>query len=164
MVLRNLPGSVTIRPIYGLYWTVGCILIGMIIAHQVTGPPIDPMSEGRNHHAHRHGKIEVDPNNAPGASVRVVKDALSGWNVYLTPRNFRFAPEKVNQANTANEGHAHLYLNGKKLTRLYGTSFHIDNMKPGRNVVTVTLNANDHSDLLLAGKPITAEAIVVNSN
>ncbi|WP_302478755.1 hypothetical protein [Ruegeria arenilitoris] len=34
-------------------------------------------------------------------------------------------------------------------------------LQPGENVVSVSLNANDHSDLVLGGEPIEAAALVV---
>ncbi|MEM7240058.1 MAG: hypothetical protein AAF501_19825 [Pseudomonadota bacterium] len=157
----NLNGVLRIRPIYGLYWTAGSILLGCLIAPLVAPPPEDHSTHRTHDHSQAHGTIEVDPDHAPEVSIRVVKDALSGWNVFLSVRKFRFTPEQVNQANVANEGHAHLYLNGEKLTRLYGTSYHLPNVPPGRNVVSVSLNANDHSGLLLVGQPIVAEAVIV---
>ncbi|MEM7668781.1 MAG: hypothetical protein AAF317_06460 [Pseudomonadota bacterium] len=157
----NLNGMLRIRPIYLLYWTAGSVLLGCLIAPLITASPEDHSTHRTHDHSQSHGTIEVDPANPPGLSIRVVKDALSGWNVFLSVRKFRFTPEQVNQANVVNEGHAHLYLNGEKLTRLYGTSYHLSNLPPGRNVVSVSLNANDHSGLLLAGQPIVAEAVIV---
>ncbi len=156
----KLPRKLEIQLMYVLYWTLGCLFLGILFAPAVRTFDADPSVDDAHSHAHLHSQVEVDPDNAPAVSIKVEKDALAGWNVYVAVENFRFAPELVNQVNTPNEGHAHLYLNGRKITRLYGTAFHIDGMKPGENVVSVSLNANDHSDLVLGGEPIQAEALI----
>ena len=80
----------------------------------------------------------------PTVHFVLTKDALDGWNLHITTTNFTFTPEKENQAPVANEGHAHLYINGV-LTVVYSPWFHIDSLPAGTDTVTVSLNANDHS-------------------
>ncbi len=157
----RLPRILEVPLIYVLYWTLGCLFLGILFAPAVRTYDADPSVDSTHGHAHLHSQVEVDPDNAPEVSIKVENDALAGWNVYVAVENFRFAPERVNQANTPNEGHAHLYLNGNKVTRLYGTAFHLTGLQPGENVVSVSLNANDHSDLVLGGEPIEAAALVV---
>lgn len=157
----NRTGKLQIPLIYGLYWSVACVFLGVLVAPVFTSVGVEqPMDSGHGHGA-LHGTIEVDPENAPEVSMRVEQDKLAGWNVYLTVDRFRFAPAQVNQGNAPNEGHAHLYLNGQKITRLYGTAFHTADMPPGENVVSVSLNGNDHSDLVLDSVPIRAEVVVL---
>ena len=110
-----------------------------------------------------HKKIEV-PQNQPQPTVKlsVTKDALRGWNLQIATTNFRSAPEKIATKSTAtNEGHAHLYINGKKVTRLYGNWYYINNLKQGRNQIKVTLNTNSHADIMVNGKPVMAMAEVI---
>ncbi|HEY9597498.1 MAG TPA: hypothetical protein V6D33_07495, partial [Cyanophyceae cyanobacterium] len=52
------------------------------------------------------------------------------------------------------EGHAHLYVNGKKLTRLYGSWYYLSNLTPGSHKITVTLNTNRHENLIHNGQVI----------
>ncbi|KAJ55805.1 hypothetical protein ACMU_08500 [Actibacterium mucosum KCTC 23349] len=132
-------------------------MIGVVAAPVVNQPFGGTQPDMQAHHATLHGKVEADPDNPPKVALRVEADALSGWNVYVDAQNFTFAPQNVNQANIANEGHAHLYLNGAKVARLYGPAFHLSNVPKGHNVVTVSLNANDHSDLTVLGEPIFAQ-------
>ena len=66
----------------------------------------------------------------------------------------------VNQPHAANVGHAHLYLNGVKVARLYGTAYHLSDLPDGQHTITVTLNTNDHSDLALDGRLIEASVEV----
>lgn len=85
---------------------------------------------------------------------------MSGWNLTLETQNFRFTPEKVNIPNVANEGHAHVYVNGEKLTRLYAKHYHLSNFPVGEHDISVTLNANDHLALALNQQTISAKATI----
>jgi peptidoglycan hydrolase-like protein with peptidoglycan-binding domain len=98
----------------------------------------------------------------PTVSIALHKDSKSGYNLEIIPTNFRFAPEHVNGAVIANEGHTHLYINGKKVARVYGAWFHIGEelLAPGTNDVLVTLNANDHGELGANGVRIQATSTV----
>ena len=92
--------------------------------------------------------------NPPSVKIRLVKDAHTrgALNLFLDLKNFRFAPEEVNKTSRINEGHAHLYLNGKKLTRLYSASYFMDKLPKGDLDIRVTLNTNMHEDLSYRGK------------
>ena len=98
--------------------------------------------------------------DAPTLDFRVAKDAASGWNLHIVTTGFRFAPESVNAPHRPGEGHAHVYVDGKKVARIYGPRFHLGALPPGRVTLSVTLNANDHSALAVAGRPLTAEKTI----
>lgn len=59
------------------------------------------------------------------------------------------------------EGHAHLYVDGQKIARLYGKWYHIEELSPGQHEITVTLNANDHREYAVNGENISTSTIVV---
>lgn len=144
---------------YAAIWTLFCIMLGVVIAPALTGPGVEDHSTHFTHdHSMTHGVIEVDPEGAPELDVLVVKDNTSGWNLMLETTNFRFAPEAVNGDHVPGEGHAHIYLNGAKLTRLYGHHYYLSDLPPGEHVIGVTLNANDHSDLFVDGVPVASSA------
>ena len=104
-----------------------------------------------------HGTLEVgDIPTPPAMKVAVHKDPKAGWNLQVQVENFRFAPEHASTAHVSGEGHAHLFIDGKKVTRLYGEWYHIPTLAPGTHKITVTLNANSHEDLTINGKPISA--------
>ncbi len=84
----------------------------------------------------------------PTVDIVVTKDALKGWNLQTKLNNFRFSPENVNTKNNPGEGHAHIYLNGKKLARLYSSWFQIENLPPGKNKITVGLKSNTYETLV----------------
>ena len=121
--------------------------------------------EGDSHdHGHGHGgaMFMVDAANAPSVNVRVSEDAKSGWNVVVEATDFTFAPESVNGENVIGEGHAHLYVDDKKVARLYGPYFHYDENFDGAKEFRVTLNANDHSEYAVNGEVIEAVQQVVH--
>ncbi len=104
------------------------------------------------------------PRNAPAkmrlVSIKVTPDAMKGHNLIVRTRAFRFAPEHASGTHVAGEGHAHLYVDGVKQTRLYGPAFYLGDLKPGRHTIRVTLNANDHRDYRRGGKALAAQATV----
>ena len=123
--------------------------------HHMHQPGETGMRKGHAHGlVHSVKMIPADYKNPPSVKIRLVKDAHSqgALNLFLDVKNFRFAPEGVNKTSKINEGHAHLYLKGKKLTRLYGTSYFINKLPKGNFEIRVTLNTNKHEDLLYRGK------------
>lgn len=118
---------------------------------------------GAHHHgAHHHGKPISLPGgpSAPTLEIVISEDSVDGWNLHVRTTNFRFSPEHVNGAHRDGEGHAHLYVNGKKLSRIYGPWFHIGSLQSGLNEVTVTLNANDHRHLEVEGESLSVTETV----
>lgn len=95
-----------------------------------------------------------DTSTAPRVEVSVHQDAVSGWNLKLETSNFRFTPENVNSANVLAQGHAHLYINGKKLARVYSEWFHVAKLSPGRHSLRITLHANQHEHYTVHGNPV----------
>ena len=116
-----------------------------------------------NHsHKHNHGTIEVTSfPEIPSLKIEIVKDSVSGWNLHLVTKNFKFSPEHVNMKPVQGEGHAHLYVDGEKRARLYGPWFHIGNLLPGKHTIRVTLNANNHDGLVFQGHPIEVSKNII---
>lgn len=111
---------------------------------------------------HSHGTgIEVGTQNAPTVDLSVTKDVVGGWNVHVETTNFAFAPELVNTTPVAGKGHAHLYVDGVKVARLYGPWYHLASPAVGTHTVRVELNANTHEPLLSGGKAIEDSVSVV---
>ncbi len=106
------------------------------------------LAEGGQHGGHAHDLLRPVPDGVPPPSLalEVIPDSLSGYNLHLLVTNFRFSPEKIDQESLAVEGHAHLYVNGKKIGRLYGPWVHLPMalLGPGENEVRVSLNDNLH--------------------
>jgi hypothetical protein len=114
--------------------------------------------EGHNHH---HKMLEIpDQQPVPTVNLVVHPDPMKGWNLEIKVTNFRFAPERISEKSVTTEGHAHLYINGKKITRLYSSWYYLDGLSPGSNTITVSLNANGHEQLTHRGKPIEATVTI----
>ncbi len=107
--------------------------------------------------AHDHGRVVSLPAGpgAPTLDFTLTRDPVAGWNLHIETTGFRFAPESVNGAHVPGEGHAHVYVNGAKLARVYGPWLHIPGLPAGDSTVTVTLNANDHGTLAVGGEPLS---------
>ncbi len=114
--------------------------------------------------AHPDHEIVDVPDGAPipSAAVELEADPVDGFNLFLDVANFTFTPEAVNGDPVPNEGHAHLYLNGKKTARLYSPWRHLAGIlfQQGVNRLEVVLNANDHTTWGLGGEPIGDEVLV----
>ncbi|MEM6500061.1 MAG: hypothetical protein AAF709_25555 [Pseudomonadota bacterium] len=158
--------DLSLRLPYLIYLAIGSMLFGVLIApafRDMPAPAVTasemPMTKG-----HDHGSIEVPAVGAPQIAMQIVKDPTEGWNVTLQTANFTFTPEAVNQDNTTNTGHAHLYVGGVKHARIYGSHFHIPDLAPGQHEVIVALSSNDHSFYEVAGNPIEARAIIVQGD
>ena len=105
---------------------------------------------------HHHGEpLSLPPGpSAPTLGIAITPDPKSGWNLRIETTNFRFSPEHASGPHRAGEGHAHAYVNGRKVARVYGPWFHLDALPKGEVAVTVTLNSNDHRPLAVEDAPL----------
>lgn len=110
-------------------------------------------------HMHDEGVEAAAP--FPAVSLEVVEDPKSGWNVRVEAGDFTFAPQHASTPHVSGEGHAHLYVDGRKVARLYGEWFHLgEDLAAGEHQVRVELNTNDHVPYLAEGRPVEAVAVV----
>lgn len=117
--------------------------------------------------SHSHSDDEmfmVSAEEAPTLQLMVTEDAKSGYNIKLITENFTFTPDSVNKENVIGEGHAHLYVGGEKVGRLYGPDFHYNGSFEGAKTFRATLNANDHSEYAVDGKVIDATIEVTHDS
>ncbi|MEM6733776.1 MAG: hypothetical protein AAF658_19605, partial [Myxococcota bacterium] len=124
---------------------------------------------------HSHMPIAV-PSDAPtpGLSLILTQDAVSGFNLTLDLERYALVvpPAEMDMATMMKpsqdaatgfvEGHAHLYVNGEKIRRLYGTREHLPGsiFRPGVNQVTVTLNNHGHMAWTVNEKKVLATLFV----
>ena len=112
-----------------------------------------------------HAHAEVDAVEAPSdmaISIHVEPDAhgAGGFNVRIDASGFTFAPDSVNGDHVAGEGHAHIYVDGVKIGRVYGPWFFLGGLSPGEHEVRVTLTANTHQPYKRDGEPLAASVVV----
>jgi hypothetical protein len=94
-----------------------------------------------------------------GLTVSATPDPLMGVNVTIEATGFRWAPEHASGEPVDGEGHAHLYVDGEKQGRLYGSHVHLP-LEPGQHEIRVTLNGNDHEDLVVDGERVETTVTV----
>ena len=111
------------------------------------------------HHAHAlGGGVEWrDGVPAPDVRLRLVADPVAGWNLHVQAEGFRFAPEQAGEAHVDGEGHAHLYVDGEKTARIYGPWIHLNELPDDAELISVTLNTNDHRNYVADGEPLHAD-------
>lgn len=146
----------------GLFFGGG---IGFLLAAS-NGATLDGHEHSENvemdHSDHHNTAVSIATGgNAPTLAIALHPDPSAGWNLEVKTSNFRFAPEHASMDNADGEGHAHVYINGEKLRRLYGSWMHLDALPKGAVEVTVSLNANDHSPLSVGDMPLSASTFIV---
>lgn len=94
----------------------------------------------------------------PTIAIEVAADPVEGWNLRIRTTDFLIVPENVSTAHVDGEGHMHLYVDGEKLSRIYGEWHHIGALGAGRHDVRVELSSNNHSALSVDGRVIDASA------
>jgi hypothetical protein len=114
--------------------------------------------------AHTGEAHEVDAESAPEISLLVEKDEVGGFNVQIITGNFTWAPENASQEHVPGEGHAHIYVDGAKVGRVYSSWYHLNtsslNLEPGSHEVEVSLNSNDHGPYTVNGEEVRAVASI----
>jgi len=155
---------------YSLVFVVFALVVGGIVGYVIRdfstlnktqvkekSVVVEKKIEEKSDHTADHTEIEVNTDlPLPSVSLILEKDKMAGYNVIVNTDNFTFTPEKVNLEPVSNEGHAHLYVDDVKITRLYGQYYHLNNLSRGEHEIKVTLNANDHADWMYQGEHIQA--------
>lgn len=127
--------------------------------HAAAGMDHSAMGHGSGDHAMMHDTpLEIAKADAPVLNILVMPDPMAGHNLHVMTENFTFSPQNASLDHVAGEGHAHVYINGKKLARLYGNWMHLDTLPKGKVIIDVSLNSNDHRPLAVDGTNIMASA------
>lgn len=148
-------------------------LLGFLIAAG-NGITLDGHDHATGHHGH-HGTADHSANDAaqhgakghgadhdkplhldggqvvPALTIALHRDPVSGYNLQVLTKDFDFVPAQAGARHVDGEGHAHLYIDGKKLARLYGEWFHIAALPAEAKMLKVTLNSHDHRPLYADG-------------
>ena len=135
------------------------------VSLRVTKPaPVATHAHGQDTHgSDAHAAMSQEPLESEIPVIFAIAAEVEdggGVNVRIGTRRWNWAPQNVNAAHVPGEGHAHIYVNGEKLNRVYGPYYHIPGLSPGDHEIRVTLNANSHNALTLNGEPIEATTTV----
>jgi len=122
----------------------------------------EAIHEDDNHAMSHEMLVEVPAGSpAPAVSLEVLEDPLGGYNAHITTSNFRFAPEHVSTEHVFGEGHAHIYVDGVKINRMYGPWYSLGALSEGTHEVSVSLNTNDHGSYTVNGVKVEDSVTVV---
>lgn len=145
------------------------VLAGCTTATGVDEATPAKLSEGQlvpAESADAHQLREVPAEGAPSVELKVTEDPWgTGWTVQVATEDFEFAPQRLGQLRPQ-EGHVHLYLDGKKIARLYSPWYPLpaSAVPAGEHELSVSLNANDdHARWAVDGEPIKASTTVDGS-
>jgi len=106
--------------------------------------------------------IEATGDPIPTVSLTVTADPVSGFNVHADVEHLEWAPEKAGLDHVDGEGHAHVYVDGEKVARIYGEWYHLTGVTAGTHTVTVTLNTNTHAPYATGGVEI-ADTVTIEA-
>jgi hypothetical protein len=107
-----------------------------------------------NESDHDHTKLYEINQNVPTLEVEIV-EGIKGYAVHAKTTNFTFTPQNADLAHVDNEGHAHIYLDGVKISRMYGPWFYLAEItQKGDHTIRVELSTNDHKTYAHDGKMI----------
>ena len=104
-----------------------------------------------NHGRSRGVSVTPSPKLSVSAPNGVSK---SGFDIKLEVEDFSFVLAPNDAQHIPNEGHAHVYLNGLKLGRLYNSAFTLGAVPANEYELRVTLNSNDHRPYLTEGSAV----------
>ncbi|WP_147803538.1 hypothetical protein [Alkalicoccus halolimnae] len=105
--------------------------------------------------SHDHGEIDIpaEEENVPAVDGEIVEKADGTHEIRINTEHFSFVRSSEKNAGY-HEGHAHIYVNGEKESRLYGERYQLGQMKEEALEITVSLYTNDHRALMHEEKPI----------
>lgn len=105
--------------------------------------------------------FELPPDaRAPAVTVDVEPELGGGYLVRIDAEGFRFAPAQSGQGHVPGEGHAHLYVDGEQVARLYAPVHHLGDLPPGRREIAVALSTNDHRLYARNGEVLRSERTI----
>ncbi len=120
-----------------------------------------PLEAGLNPYRDRGFEMAFD--QAPVVNLQLFPLAGGGYNVRVQTLNFTFTPQNVDMDPIPGEGHAHLYVDGEKIARLYGEWHHLGALPEDAEVLRVALYANDHSPFTVDGLPVSDSLTLVDA-
>ncbi|GHB03918.1 hypothetical protein GCM10009069_28140 [Algimonas arctica] len=111
---------------------------------------------------------------SPRLSATLTRDVMSGYNLRLHIDQYEMtAPPiavamenlmapRINASTGFIQGHAHLYINGEKIQRVYGNSIHIPatQFREGMNQLNITINNHAHMFWTYEDKEIISSLFV----
>jgi hypothetical protein len=143
------------------------LLLTAMLLTSATAAAHEAESEGTQHeHAGEHAhdqQMNMPAAQAPTLVLTVNDSDTGGFVLTLDTTRFRFAKEHADGPHVAGEGHAHLYIDRKKIGRIYGPHYELKPLTPGVHEIEVGLYTNNHMAYAADGKPVAARFVVLVS-
>jgi len=105
-------------------------------------------------------QIDLPADEAPTLALGLTEAGHRGYALSLETTRFSFAAEHADGPHVPGEGHAHLYVDGKKISRIYGPHYALEPFSPGTHEITVALVGNDHRSYATGGVGVTSRYIL----
>ena len=102
---------------------------------------------------HNHEPLEITDNIE--FDFELIQADSNDWNIFLNIKGLIFSPENVGRKHVAGQGHAHVFVDGRKHGRIYSNWYHLGPVNIDSEI-TVTLNSNNHKVFFRNGKPVQA--------
>ena len=115
--------------------------------------------------AHHPGnKIDADK-PYPSINLKVIKDKIDGYNIFIDLKNFNLNPSEIGGENISNSGYLQLFINDIRVTRIYSDWVHVPQrfFNLEENFIKITIHSYLHDQFTIKGKPIE-HIVKVNDN
>ena len=113
---------------------------------------------------HQHVLLELDENTpVPQISLNVFRDETDGVNLHIQTNKYILnAPHSSTPDSKYISGHAHLFINAKKVQRVYGADVHLPAslFRKGVNQIAISLNSHQHENYTKNGQNIVGSVYI----
>ena len=120
-------------------------------------------SEGSGSSSGHHGSTEpgtIESEVPISIYFTTEVDDKGSVDIQITTEGWLWTPDNVDGEHVPGEGHAHIYVDGVKIDRVYGPSYYLEGLEPGERQVRISLNSNSHDELTYGGKAVEATSLV----
>ena len=112
------------------------------------------------HHGAAEDDAPIESEVPISVNITAEVDDSGGVGVRVMTEGWLWTPENVDGEHVPGEGHAHIYVDGVKIDRVYGPRYYLEGLEPGERQVRVSLNTNSHNELTYGGNAVEAIALV----
>ncbi len=124
-----------------------------------------PAASNDSHsHDHSSGHAAKPESIDAGAPIAVAiaaqVESKGTVDVAIDTEAWQWAPDQVDAPHVPGTGHAHIYVDGVKISRVFAPSYRLTGLTPGAHEIRVTLNSNNHHELLRDGLIVEARTLV----
>lgn len=108
------------------------------------------------------GKILNIPEDIPAPAIAIETEKTeTGWRIHVNVENFELAESTMHTGNiNYDTGHAHLYVSGLKIARVFEDTVELGKLGPGKHELRVILVSDDHRALKVDGEFVTAATTI----